>query len=163
MLRKQRNSLLTVGGLRMKFTPRARVGQGLLSIAPWVNIVLLAAFFMLLNSKFILQPGVTVQLPAGPFRDGAVPEMVAVVLSVPGSERGGREELVFFDDERFLVKNPEQVRQLKRALDAKRRERPDACLVIQSDARVAHGTVMSLVEMAREVGIGRINLAEQPL
>ncbi len=82
------------GGLRTRYTPQSRLGQGLISVAPWVNVVLLLIMFALLDRKFVLQPGFRIELPAGPFEDGLSSALGAVVLSVPGAEPGAREDVV---------------------------------------------------------------------
>src|ERR1039458_111963 len=87
-------------GLRTRYLPRSRIGQGLISVAPWVNLALLMFCFLLLNSKLVLQPGVVINLPRAPFREGTGSEMVAAVLSVPGTTRGPREEFIWFNDQR---------------------------------------------------------------
>ena len=35
-------------------------------------------------------------------------------------------------------------------------------LVIHADARVEHGTIMNLVNMAGEAGVSRVNVASKP-
>jgi biopolymer transport protein ExbD len=95
-------------GLRTKYVPRSRIGQGLISVAPWVDVVLLIVFFLLVGSRVVLQPGVVVALPEGPFTEGTRPGLIAVVLSV-GGEGGRREEIVFFDDERFRMGDVRQL------------------------------------------------------
>ena len=103
MLRKTAISSYALSGLRTRYFPRFRVGQGLLSVAPWLNLGLLILFFLTLDSKFLLQPGVVIRLPQAPFRDGLHPTLTAVVLSVESGVGGAHEEIVFFDDERFLA------------------------------------------------------------
>lgn len=159
MIRKEHLSSRTVSGLRTRYYPKSRIGQGLISVGPWVDIVLLIIFFvLLLDSKVVLQPGVIVELPEAPFTEGSRLELIAVVLSA-----GASQEIVFFDDERFLVRQEEQLRSLGQAFAARVWEYPDAILVIQADRRVPHGTVMNIINLALEVGIKKVNVAERPL
>jgi biopolymer transport protein ExbD len=148
-----------VAGLRTRYSPRSRVGQGLLSVAPWVDIVLLAVFYLLLQGRTVLQPGVVVELPRGPFREGVRGDVIAVVLSMRGAAPGEREEIVFFDDERFRIRYPDQRRQLEAALAATARGRAGLVLVLEADRRVAHGTVVELIQLALEAGMARVNVA----
>jgi len=149
-------------GLRTRYFPRARIGQGLVSVGPWLDVILLIIFFLLVDSRFVLQPGVIVDLPTAPFRNGSRLGMVAVVMSVKGAEAGSRREIVFFDDERFLVEDEAQMDGLKRAFDGRIRKYPDASLVLEADRRVPHGTVVNIMDMALDVGVRQVNLAVRP-
>lgn len=149
-------------GLRTRFAPRSRIGQGLVSVAPWVDTVLLALFFVFLNGRVLLQPGIVVELPETPFREGLRPGGVVVVFSVAGAEPGRREEIVFFDDDRYLAGSEEQMRKLKHAFSRQVHARSDATLVIKADRHVRHGTVVAVMNMALEVGIARVNIAASP-
>lgn len=163
MIRKGKSSTLTVSGLRTKFYPRTRIGQAFISVGPWIDVIMLLGFFFAVNSEMVLQPGVTVSMPTSTFRQGSASQMIAVILSIPGSESGSRrEEIVFFDDERFVVTSPEQMLQLEEVLAARRREHPDSDLVVHSDKRVEHGTVVRIMDMAMRVGIQRVHIATRP-
>lgn len=150
-------------GLRTRYFPKSRIAQGFISVAPWVNIALLFVFFSLLDLKMVLKPGVTVDLPKMPFREGGGPgAMMLVITSVPSTDTGGREEIVFFDDERFRIKNAEQLERLRQAMSASRTKRPGVDIVIQADQRVLHGTVVNIMNCATEAGIGRVVVATRP-
>lgn len=161
--RERRLGGLTVSGLRTRFFPKSRLGHGLVSVAPWLNIVLLLIFFALLGDTFMLQPGVVVELPSGPFREGIRSRLVAVILSIDSGVGRARDEIVFFDDERFLVKDEKQMTGLKDAFARRSREHHDAGLVIHADADVRHGTVVRMLDMARDVGIKRVGMATRDL
>ena len=158
MIRKAVITSQVLSGLRTRYSPRSRIGQGLISVAPWLNIVLLIVFFAMAESKVLLTPGVVVQLPEMPFRDGTPAGLTAVVLSIrqPG---GGREELIVFDDERFPVKSPERLQRLRETLATKARNKAGAPLVLLADERVNHGTIVTMINMAREAGIHEVNIA----
>lgn len=148
-------------GLRTRFTPRSRIAQGLISIGPWVDVVLLVLLFCLVGSKVVLKPGVVVTLPEAPFTDGTRPGLMVVVHSV-GSGTLAREELVFFDDIRFRVRNEGEMQGLKLAFAKAVNDRGNTTLIIEADQRVSHGTVMALMDMASEVGVRKVNLAHKP-
>jgi len=151
----------TVGGLRTRYFPKSRISQGLVSVGPWVDIVFLLLFLGLLDMEFVLQPGVVVNLPETPFREGLRSQMIAVVLSVNGDQSAKREDIVFFDDERFLVDDAQQMGALKQAFSESARLHSESSLIIQADEKVSHGTIMRLLEMARDVGIRYANLASE--
>ncbi len=128
-------------------------------MAPWLDVLLLMILYVLLSYQHVIQPGIVVELPSGPFKEGSPARMVAVVISVPNNVSGRPDELVFFDDERFRVKVEGDREKLREVIRGKIERQPDSDLVIQSDRGVEHGTVMDLMEMAYASGVKRVNLA----
>lgn len=152
---------LSATGLRTRFSPKSRIGQGLVSAAPWVDIVLLFLVFLFIDGKFVLQPGTVIELEEAEFVDGLRPGAMLVVTSVKASRKGPRDEMVFFDDVRFLVAHDEQMANLQEAFRSSARRRPDMDLTIHADRQVEHGTIMRLLSMAKRAGISRVNLASR--
>ena len=164
MIPGTRYSSLEAHGLRTRYSPKSRIGQGLVSAAPWINVLLLIVLFALIESRLALQPGVVVDLPRAPFHEGTPASgPVAVILSVSGIQPGTRENVVFFDDERFLMSNARQMENLKKAMAERMRRQSDATLIIQSDRRVPHGSVVAIVNLAMDAGALRVNMATRPL
>lgn len=149
------------GGLRTRYVPRARIGRGLLGLAPWLDVVLLALFFALTGQTIRLQPGVVVQLPHGAFREGTIDELVAVVLSIRDPATGRTEDIVFFDDVRYRLRSADQVERFRQALRARARKQSVA-LVVQADRDVRHGTMADIMDMALDAGIERVNIGTRP-
>ena len=164
-MKTQRTSSLEASSLRTRFSPKSRIGQGLVSMAPWMDVVLLLILFILLDGRLVLQPGHVVELPRAPFTEGTRPGLVAVILPAgsTGTGGGGREDMVFFDDERFMVRDAEQLQSLKQALVRGMQRRDEDVLVIQADRRVPHGTVQQIVQVAIEAGLRKVNIAAEPL
>lgn len=161
-MRKERiPSRYALSGLRTRFFPKSRIGQGLISLAPWLNILVLLMFFLLVFSQIVVQPGYVVDLPAAPFGDGLRPLVTAVVLSLEPTGDGEREEVVFFDDVRFKVGHDKQWDRLKQAMAEFLRQRPGADLTVLADSRVRYGTLVHLITLAKDAGIERINLAHR--
>ncbi len=151
-----------IKGLRTRYAPKSRLGHGMISIAPWLDFVLLLLLFGLLNSNVVLQPGVVVSLPDAPFSQGTGTEMVAVVLSVTDTEIGHSGAIVFFDDERFMLGKGAQMSAFAQALSRRLRDHPGAPLVLQADKAIPQGSIMELVDIASGVGVKKINLAVRP-
>jgi len=147
----------TVSGLRTRYVPKSRIGHGVISLAPWMDIVLIVVFFALLQGKFVIRPGVVVELPGAEVRGGTQDGLTAVVLSLGEGDR--REEFVIFDDDRFRSNDAEQMHRLRTALGKKVRTRPGAPLIVMADQRVAHGTLVKLYDMARRLGVEEVNVA----
>ena len=158
MIRKAVIHSQVLSGLRTRYTPRSRIGQGVISLAPWLNLVLLIAFFLLLDSKVVLQPGVDLRLPEAPFTDGSPSGLPVVVLSI-SSPAGPREEIVVFDDERFLVADRSQMERFRERVAARAAGPSALPLVIHADSRVSHGTVLGLVNTARDAGVREISIS----
>jgi biopolymer transport protein ExbD len=155
----RRASGWTADELRTRFVPKSRIRHGLVSLSPWLDLVLLFVFFLLIESRLVLQPGVVVELPAGGPLGGPATEMAAVVLSLDSP--GGRSEMVFFDDEPYVVGDEVRMKELKSALAAYRKEHDETVLTVHADRAVAHGTISRLIQIARDVGVHRVNMATQ--
>lgn len=163
MRNQQQPRSWAISGLRTRYFPRSRIGQGLLSISPWVDIILLLIFFVLIDKQLVLQPGVVIDLPEAPFEQGSRSGLVVVVMSVRGFEPSASEDIVFFDDERFRIRHEDRMSAFRHALAAKVRKSNGVDLIIQADRRVPHGTVMDIMHTAMEVGVQHVNVAVRPL
>lgn len=133
--------------LQRQFRPRVRCVCRLFEPAAILNAIVLVGAAFLLTARFVLQPGVTVELPAAPFHEGAPYGALVVTLSQEG--------LVFFNDERMTSDD------LPAAFAQARHDQPAASLVIEADARVNAGTLVNLYNMARAAGIEQVLLASR--
>jgi biopolymer transport protein ExbD len=157
-MRKKDYKEHNVSGLRTKFFPKSRIGQGVVAIAPWIDVVLLVIFFLLITHRHILQPGFVVDLPEAQFEQGARFGLVAFVMSVDDLDGDKDKEIIFFDAERFVVGDAGQTEILKRKFVNCVTEESDAVLTVQSDESVSHGTIVSLIELARQAGFVKVNV-----
>lgn len=145
--------------LRTRYYPKSRLGQGLISMAPWLNLVLLLFLFVLLDRKLVIEPGMVFQMPAAAFRDGMRSSLVAVVLVVESGGNRPAEEVVFFDDDRFRINQEDQMLRLQTRFRDVARKSPDQGLILQSDQRVRHGSIVRILEMATGAGLREVSLA----
>ena len=150
-----------VTGFR-RYQPANCIGGALATIAPWVSVTLLVVFYLGLSQSFVLQPGIRVELPTAPFTDGTRHGHDIVVLAPEPQAGKAREELVFFDDQRFMVREAAQMDALRAALARATHERPALPVVIEADAAVRHGTTVRLFNMAQEAGSREVHLATRP-
>jgi len=144
------------------YRPENRLGSGLVSAAPWVNFALLVALYLYLLAPNVLQPGVAVQLPQTSFTDGRHYGHNIAVLSLPVAGRADRDELFFFDDQRYLGREPSEMDGLRVSLATAFAQKPNLPLVIEADRMVRHETIVKLFEMASEAGFHEVNLATRP-
>lgn len=130
---------------RRRFHATHRTLRGLLAVAPWVNVVLLVLMFFLVNTSFVVQPGVTLNLPSAPLTAGA--RYGDLVVTIP------QEGMYFFQDERMTLDG------LAAALAREARELPDATLMVEADGRVSHQTLVRVYAMAHQAGLREVVLA----
>jgi biopolymer transport protein ExbD len=159
MTETRKTSGWTANRLRTRFVPKSRIRHGLVSMSPWLDLVLILLFFLFTESRILLQPGIVVELPAATFEEGVETGMIAVVVALDRPE--GRSEIVFFDDEPYAVDDEIRMTELKVALADYRKGHTDTALTLYADRTVSHGTVSRLVQMARGVGVERVNMGMQ--
>lgn len=130
---------------RRRFHATHRSLRGLLAVAPWVNVVLLVLMFFVVNSSFVIQPGISLNLPTTPVTGGA--RFGDLVVTIP------QEGMFFFNDERMTLDG------LAAALAREAREHPDAALLVEADGRIDHQTLVRVYGMAHQAGLREVVLA----
>jgi biopolymer transport protein ExbD len=110
-----------------------------------ITVALLVFLFFLLHASFVVQPGIRVELPAGPFEAGARYDALILTLSQEG--------MVFFNDSRTTLEG------LPLAFRQAAHDRRDATLIVEADERVPYQRLVAVYNMASEAGIRRILLA----
>lgn len=131
--------------LRRRYRPHERLFKGPIDVVPLVNVVLLFVFFFILQSPFVMQPGIVVNLPTASFASGVPYGALVVTISQEG--------MMFFNDERMTME------ELGAALAQAAFDQPDASLVIEADGRVPHSTLVQIYNMATAAGIKSVVLA----
>lgn len=159
MIAGSRNSANLASGLRTRYNPRNRIGQGLLSLSPWIDIVFIVIYYALLHGNFVIQPGVVISIPEVPITGGSAPGMTVVVLSTETEEPGVRMERIVFDHAEYQPDDLSAMQSFKKAIARKSKKRPESILILQSDENVAHGTIIQIISIAQEVGIAQVTLA----
>ena len=145
-------------GLRLRYQSRSVTCRGLISAAPWIDLIFLIVFFFLAGSRLVLYPGAILKLPGA----GSPPELRPSVTAVVLANETGR-EVVFFDDELFVVKSMDGLMGLlvdRFAVAAS--NHVDSPLLIQADVNVRHGTIGTLCEVARAAGFKEVGLVMRP-
>jgi biopolymer transport protein ExbD len=131
--------------LRRRYRPRQRLFMGPIDVAPLANVVLLFMLFFIIQSPFVVQPGITVNLPLSSFASGVPYGAMVVTVSQEG--------LVFFNDERTTLEGLGAV--FAQAVF----DHPDSSLVIEADGRVQHSVLVRIYNMAAVAGIKNVVLA----
>ncbi len=136
--------------------------QAMLSTVPWLNAVVIGVLLLAVNRRLVVSPGVVFDLPGAVLREGSQASLTALMIAVDRGGRGGDQTLIFFDDQRYFTEDAEQMAVLGERL--KNRVSLGVCkeLLLLADKRVPHGDVMRFVNVARESGVLRVNVAEKP-
>jgi len=121
------------------FHPRARRKRSFVTLSPLVDVLLLLAFFFVLQSSFVLQPGVYVDLVDGEFTAGV--EYGNMVVTVT------REKTLLYNDE------PTTLPGLADILSGESKAHPGEPLLIQADRDVPHSTIGGICDLAKAAGI----------
>lgn len=139
----------------------ARWTKPLFAAVPWITLVLLLVMFVILGDRLTAAPGVVFDLPAPVGRQSAVAGTTMLVLpSANLGEAGGT--LVFFDDARYVLGDPQSVALLREQLLARVQEdAAHASLLVLADRRVTSGDLLQLVGIARASGVQRVQIAER--
>ncbi|MCS6770997.1 MAG: biopolymer transporter ExbD [Kiritimatiellae bacterium] len=130
---------------RRVFAPASRASGGWLGAAPWVDATLLVFLVILFQSSVVIRPGIRLELPAAPFRDGIRAD--ALVVTIP------QEGMYFFQDERMSLDG------LQVALARAARSGTPPGLILEADRRISHGTLMAVYQLAQAAGFREIVLA----
>lgn len=124
----------------------------------WVNVGLIALFFGLLGSRFVLAPGLPIgveggnalELPQiGGANDGAGPASIVVSYR--------RDNVILFEGGMYSLT------ELRTHMDAYAKKHPGAVMLVRADRQVSVQAFLDLCEMARQVGFVHVQIAaEQP-
>ena len=134
-----------LSGLRRCFRVTLRRNRGFVDAAPLVDVALLVFLFFLVQSSFVVQPGIRIDLPAGVFADAA--SYTAQVITI--SQHG----MIFHNDERTTLDR------LGPALRQSVQGQRGATLRIEADGQVDHRTLVEIYGLARDAGITDVVLA----
>jgi len=134
-----------IGLLGRRFHATHGVFRGPLPTIPLLNVVLLLVLFVVMNSSFVLKPGIVVNLPTSSFAMGAQDSGMVVTISQEG--------MIFFNDERTTFDG------LASSFSQMSFEHPEAVLIIEADGRVPQSSIVQVYNMAMSAGIRKVLLA----
>lgn len=145
------------------YRPPNLLNRGLVTMAPWVSAALLLVFFLMVTSRFVLQPGIRIRVPESPFNEGVSPYgLMAVVVAQEQPDGRDGQELLYFDDERFVLADPAGLEKVKESMSRAAHEKPGQAMVIEADRQVRHGTMVTLINLAASAGIPQVFVATRP-
>lgn len=146
--------------LRQRYMRGGWGGRALFVAAPWITLMLLAGLLLVVGERILLRPGVVFDLPHAPFREGMRFGLTAVMI--PVARTNGQATLVFFDDEPFDLGIASRRDQLAARIHERVALEPRREVLLLADRRIPHGDVMTVVNLARDAGVSRVNVAAKP-
>ncbi len=144
------------------YRPQNRLNRSLVLVAPWLDVAILLFFFLIVTSRFVLQPGIRIRLPEAPFNAGASPYGLVAVVVVQEGTGVQEEEILYFDDARFVLNDPASGEKVKAALGRAAHDKPGQAMIIEADQLVRQGTMISLINQAAAAGIADVYVASRP-
>jgi|TARA_B100000315_G_C14543975_1_gene572314 biopolymer transport protein ExbD len=127
----------------MKFRKSAKVEAGLhqIDIVPLIDCVFLLLVFFMLTSSFVVIPGINVKLPKAVTSEELDSRSLTIVVS--------SEDIMYVDSKPLTIKEVEEVLQNK-GFDS---------IFIKADRDASLGTVVSVWDISKKVGIEKIGIA----
>lgn len=128
-----------------------------LNAVAWVNVGVIALFFGLLGSRFVLAPG----MPVG------VGDPGTINLPVTGTASAGtgaasvvvsyrRDNVILFEGGMYSLT------ELRKHLAGYAKDHPGAMMLVRADRQVSMQAFLDLCEMARAVGFANVLVAAEP-
>lgn len=138
----------------MKFKRRIAVFSGQLELTPLVDVVLLLLIFFVLSSRYLTNPGITVDVP----ESAATTDVESSDLTLTITDKNE----VYLRGK--LISPLEGYEQLRAELQKIRLAHGDDLprLVVQGDKKIPYGRVIEIMSIAWEEGFYSQSLATQP-
>jgi biopolymer transport protein ExbD len=130
---------------------RLRPPSKRLNPLPLFDVLLIAFFFSLLSSKFVLSSGLAINLPQGGSGPGLPASAVLTVRT---------DEMLLFEGQILSMSGLAPA--LATHVKQQRSGGADANLLIYLDRNVSVQTFFAVAEVAREQGVTRVQLAAEP-
>jgi len=136
--------------------------QAVLYSVPWINAVILFVLLFFYHERVAISPGIIFDLPPAPLREGSHTGLTALMFAVTQESMSREEALVFFDDERYLVEDDDQMAKLAEQVRKRFNNSSSRDFLLLADKRVKHGDIMRFVNILRNAGVSKVNVAEKP-
>lgn len=123
--------------------------------APWVTVGLILLLFWFIGGTLVTSKGLLVDLPDASLQEGETTGPVALIVKIPN------ETLVFFDDSRYLMSDPNSMAALAEHLSETSARPGSKTLLALADRRVTSGELMTFAAMAKRSGLEKVLFAEK--
>jgi biopolymer transport protein ExbD/biopolymer transport protein TolR len=130
----------------MIFRKRRRITPQV-NITSLIDVVLLLLIFFMISTTFVTQPGIRINLPKAASKvTNVAQESNTIVISADNTIFINRQEV-------------RDVQELRNILSKMREEQTGDLIVVKADESVAHGIVVSVMDIAKTSGFSRIAIA----
>ena len=123
--------------------------------APWVTLGLLLLLFWIIGGALVASKGMLFDLPEAALSEGEATGPVALIMPTP------HETLIFFDDSRYLMGDPNSMAALGEHLAEITARSGRKTLLALADRRVTGGELMAFAALARRNGMRKVLFAEK--
>lgn len=130
----------------MLFRKRRRV-MPQVNITSLIDVVLLLLIFFMISTTFVTQPGIRIDLPKANTKiKNVAQESNTIIISA---------------DSRIYINRQEMndIEQLRSELVKLKQDQTSELIIIKADENVAHGIVVSVMDLAKTSGFSRIAIA----
>lgn len=121
--------------------------KAVLNITPLIDVLFILIIFFTITSTFLEQPGLKLDLPKA--ATGELQKVEKAVLTIAGGS-----QMQFGDKDVTRTTLPDV---LKEAMA----ERGDKSLIISADKKVEHGTVVEIMDIARQSGVEKLVISTE--
>lgn len=128
----------------MKLTLR-KPRKILINITSLIDVLFLLLIFFMVSSTFIENPGMDLELPES--ESSSIQQIKDLVLQMQA------------DDVMFLNNVPVDWTSLRPALETEHLVNPDGALILKADKNVRHGSVVRIMDYAKQIGITKLIIA----
>ena len=128
-----------------------------LDFVAWVNAGVIALFFGLLGSRFVLAPG----LPIGVGEQGSI-DLPSVGPSSEDTREASvvvsyrRDNVILFEGGMYSLPD------LRKHMEGYAKKHPGAVMLVRADRQVSMQAFLDLCDMARAVGFANVLIAAEP-
>lgn len=123
--------------------------------APWITLGFLLLEFYLVGGSLVTAKGVVFDLPETNLGEGEVTGAVALIVPT------ARDRLVFFDDARYVLGDPNSMSAFAEHLSDIVSRAESKNLLVLADRRTPGGELMAFASLARKSGVQKVLFAEK--
>ncbi len=130
----------------MIFRKRRRIAPQV-NITSLIDVVLNLLIFFMLSTSFATQPGISVNLPKASSKAKSVAQKNNTIVITA-------DNAIFINDQKLR-----NVQELRDILTMLRQEQQGDLIVVKADESVAHGVVVTVMDIAKTSGFSKIAIA----
>ena len=116
-----------------------------INIVPFVDIILVVLIIFMVTTPFIVKPSININLPKAASGDDSVPSQLNISIAASG--------------EAYLNGKPSNDVSITEYAKKSLLSRPDMQAIISADKDVAHGRVITIIDLVKSAGIKKFAIS----